>query len=233
MLITYALLAINVLMYLVLERNGGSQDNATLYRFGAKDGTAIVHGHQWWRLLTPVFLHAGITHLAVNSFSLYFIGSLYERCAGRLRFLAVYLLAGIGGSVASVAFSRDLAVGASGAIFGLLGAAGVYFFRNRALYGGISRALLRQVVFFSALNLLLPSFESNIDGWAHAGGLLTGIVAALAVGPVLAIRGDDPEAQPSLADSRPPRTMLVALLGAALALCALAVLVTAWNPAGA
>lgn len=232
-LITYALLTINVLMYLLLERNGGSQDTATLFRFGAKDGAAIVHDHQLWRLLTPVFLHAGITHLLVNSFSLYFVGSLYERCVGRLRFLAVYLIAGIGGSIASVAFSTSLAVGASGAIFGVLGASGVYFFRNRSLYGRISRAVLGQVVFFSALNLLMPGVESNIDGWAHAGGLLAGIVAAIAVGPVLALPRADPGAASALSDSRSLRTVLLLLAGTILALCVAASLVIAWNPAGA
>jgi len=232
-LITYVLLTINVLMYLVLERSGGSQDTATLFRFGAKDGAAIVHDHQWWRLLTPVFLHAGITHLLVNSFSLYFVGSLYERCAGRLRLLAVYLIAAIGGSIASVAFSTNLAVGASGAIFGLLGASGVYFFRNRFLYGRISRAVLGQVLFFSALNLFLPSVEPNIDGWAHAGGLLAGIVAAIAVGPVLSVPAGDQGAAPALSDSRPPRTVLLLLAGTILTLCAVAAVVIAWNPAGA
>ena len=231
-LITYVLLTINVLIYLLLERNGGSQDTATLYRFGAKDGAAIVHDHQLWRLLTPVFLHAGISHLLVNSFSLYFVGSLYERCAGRLRFLAVYLIAGIGGSIASTAFSTSLAVGASGAIFGLLGASGVYFFRNRSLYGRISRAVLGQVLFFSALNLFLPSVQANIDGWAHAGGLLAGIVAAIAVGPVLSVPRDDPGAAPALTDSRSPRTVLLLLAGTLLALSAAATAVIALNPAG-
>ncbi len=113
--------------------HGGSQNTATLERYGAKDDFAIIHQGQWWRLVTPMFLHEGLAHLGVNMFSLYMVGPLYERCVGSARFLYVYFFAGICGSVFSVAASKDPAVGASGAIFGIFGALGVYFFRNRRL----------------------------------------------------------------------------------------------------
>ncbi|HWE61462.1 MAG TPA: rhomboid family intramembrane serine protease [Chloroflexota bacterium] len=232
-IITYILLAINVLMYFVLEANGGSQNNATLDRFGAEDAAAIVHQHQWWRLITPVFLHAGLTHLLVNGISLYFVGTLYERCVGQARFLYVYLFAGIGGSLASLAFTTDLAVGASGAIFGIFGALGVYFYRNRALFGRIARSLVGQILVLTVLNLLLPNVVANIDGWAHVGGLVAGVIAAWIVGPALPAPTPDATPEALLREQRPPARIAAELVIAALLLCVVAAALIAWNPAGA
>lgn len=231
-LVTYVLLTINVAMFLLLESQGSSQNDATLDRFGAKDDAAIVHQHQWWRLLAPVFLHAGATHLLVNGASLYFVGVLYERCVGRARFLYVYLFAGVGGSLASFALSDSLSVGASGAIFGIFGALGVYFFRNRALFGPIARSLVRQVLFLSVVNLLLPNLVQGIDGWGHAGGLAAGIVAALVVGPVLPAAHAGMAAEEALRDRRPRAQVIGWCLAAATLLAAIAGLLIAWNPTG-
>ena len=231
--LTYVLIAINVFMYLLMETHGGSQNTATLDLFGAKDSAEIVHHGQWWRLITPMFLHAGLTHLLVNSVSLYFVGPLYERCVGRSRFLYVYFFAGVGGSLLSLARSNDLAVGASGAIFGIFGALGVYFFRNRHLFGGISRSIVRQVVILSAVNLLLPTVVAGVDGWAHLGGLLAGIGAAYLAGPALSDRTPGVTPEDALRERRSPAAVVVLLVGAAVALAVLCALIIQWNPAGA
>jgi membrane associated rhomboid family serine protease len=230
--LTYLLLAINVAMYLVLETHGGSLNNQTLLQYGAEYPAAIVHQGQWWRLITPLFLHAGLTHLLVNGVSLYFVGVLYERCVGRSRFLYVYLVAGLGGSVASLAFSPDLAVGASGAIFGIFGGLGVYFFRNRALFGRISRSLVGQILVLSVLNLLLPNVVSSIDGWAHAGGLAAGAAAAWAAGPRLPSAGSSHDPAALLQERRPGRMILLQMVSVVLVLLVVTLLVVAWNPAG-
>jgi rhomboid protease GluP len=230
--LTYLLLAINVAMYAFLETHGGSLNNQTLLQYGAEYPAAIVHQGQWWRLITPIVLHAGLMHLVVNGISLYFVGVLYERCVGPGRLLYVYLLAGLGGSVASLAFSPDLAVGASGAIFGIFGGLGVYFFRHRALFGRISRTLVSQVLVLSALNLLLPNVVSAIDGWAHAGGLVAGILAAWAAGPWLPSSGDGRDAGTLLTDRRPRWAIVLAMGVVALVLMVVTVLVIHWNPAG-
>jgi rhomboid protease GluP len=231
--LTYALLAINVMVYLFLETHGGSQNTATLDRYGALDGAAIVHRGQWWRLITPVFLHSGIMHIAVNSLSLYFVGVLYERCVGAWRFLFVYFFAGVAGSVLSLAMSTDLAVGASGAIFGIFGAMGLYFFRNRALFGPLSRSLVRQVVGLSVLNLLLPNLVSGIDGWGHVGGLIGGIVAGATVGPLLGAAGSGATPAAALAERRSMTAVAGSLVLVTLLLLAACALVIWLNPAGA
>ena len=230
--VVYALLAINIAMYVFLETHGGSQNSPTLDRYGAKDDFAIIHLGQWWRLITPIFLHAGILHLAVNSYSLFAVGPLFERCVGRARFLYVYFFAGICGSIFSVAASTDLAVGASGAIFGIFGALGVFFYRNRRLFGRASRALVGQVVVLSVINLLIPNVVGGIDGWAHLGGLLGGILAAILVGPRLP-KTDQGVPVGALDEQRSPAIVVTVLGTAAVALAALAVAVIAWNPAGA
>jgi membrane associated rhomboid family serine protease len=232
-LVVYALIVLNVAMYIFLETHGGSQDTATLERYGAKDDFAIIHQGQWWRLITPMFLHAGLVHLGVNMFSLYMVGPLYERCVGSARFLYVYFFAGICGSVFSLAASKDPAVGASGAIFGIFGALGVYFFRNRKLFGRLSRALVGQVAVLSAINLLIPNVVGGIDGWAHLGGLLSGMAAAWLVGPAIRVPTAADSTEILLDDQRPPRTVTLLLGAAAVALAALAVGVIAWNPVGA
>ncbi len=232
-LVVYALIALNVAMYIFLETHGGSQDTATLERYGAKDDFAIIHQGQWWRLITPMFLHEGLAHLGVNMFSLYMVGPLYERCVGSARFMYVYFFAGICGSVFSLAFSKDPAVGASGAIFGIFGALGVYFFRNRKLFGRLSRALVSQVVVLSVINLLIPNVVGGIDGWAHLGGLLSGMAAAWLVGPAVQVPSDADSTDIALDDLRPPMSVALLLGAAAVALAALAVGVIAWNPVGA
>ena len=231
--VVYALLLVNLAMYIFLEMHGGSQSSPTLDRYGAKDDFAIIHQGQWWRLITPIFLHAGLLHLAVNSFSLFAVGPLFERCVGSARFLYVYFFAGICGSVFSVAASNDLAVGASGAIFGVFGALGVFFFRNRHLFGRTSRSLVGQVVVLSVVNLLIPNVVGGIDGWAHLGGLLGGILAAVLVGPVLPRSDQAAPSSDPLGEQR-SGVMVATLLGsAAVVLAALALTVIVWNPAGA
>ena len=122
--VTYALIAANVLaaalIYLYSLRSGKSYGDLLLV-FGAKVNSSIIAG-EYWRLLTPVFLHAGIVHLLINCYSLYAIGTSVERIFGRPRFLAVYFVAGLLGNILSFMFSPNYGVGASGAIFGLLGA---------------------------------------------------------------------------------------------------------------
>ena len=131
---------------------------------------AIADG-EWWRLLTAMFLHGGVMHLFLNMFALYILGSELERLLGWWRFLGVYLVAGLAGAVASYWMLPvgGLSVGASGAIFGIVGA---FFVANRRMnYQARQIALL-------AFVLLLPGFVfSNIDMAAHVGGLVGGAAA--------------------------------------------------------
>src|SRR5215467_3679421 len=112
---TWVLLGMNILMFLLTAMVGGSRDPAVLLNFGASDRALLGHG-QYWRLVMPMFLHAGIIHLAVNGLGIYFLGRIIEWLYGYGRFSLIYVLAGIGGSALSMWKSSEVGVGASGAL---------------------------------------------------------------------------------------------------------------------
>jgi rhomboid protease GluP len=182
----YVLLAINVIMYGVSVLLATRVDwDIALLLLGAKSNAAIDAG-QWWRLLTPMVLHGNLMHLLFNSWALYVLGTEAERVFGTLRFLALYLLAGLAGSIASYMFNPDaLSVGASGAIFGLLGALAAFSYTSRSFIGWeASKMQLGQMATLAAINLgfgFLPG--TNIDNSAHIGGLIVGGIVGLALAP--------------------------------------------------
>lgn len=174
-LVVWIVLAANVVMWLLMTLAGGSENSEVLIRFGAKVNTLIAVG-EYWRLITPIFLHVGIMHLAFNSYALFAIGPEVERIFGHIWFLLLYLVAGFGGVVASFTFNDHLSAGASGAIFGLVGALAVFFLRYRDAFGGAGRRQFGNIVAIIALNLAFGFFYPGIDNHGHLGGLLTGIV---------------------------------------------------------
>jgi rhomboid protease GluP len=138
-----------------------------------------------WRLLSSMFLHAGFAHLALNMLSLYFLGSFIEGAFGRGRYLALYLLSGISGGLAYLYFGAfdGAAVGASGAIFGLLG--GVLGYSLRRGTFSWQNPLIRQLLILLALNLYLGFSIANISNTAHIGGLLGGVAFGWLVAPTV------------------------------------------------
>lgn len=165
--IVMALIATNVAMF-VLD----VADPTVTRRFA--DSAVLVAQGEYYRMLSAAFLHAGLLHLAFNMFALYVFGSQVERVFGLGRFLGLYLLAAVGGSAVShfVGSPATLGVGASGAVFGLLGAF-VVIARARGLDTS-------QVVGLIVLNLFLGAVIPGIDNAAHVGGLLTGGLVAAA-----------------------------------------------------
>ncbi|APH04385.1 rhomboid family intramembrane serine protease [Bacillus weihaiensis] len=174
---TYIFLAFQIVMFLVLELYGGSENTETLVNFGAKFNPYIYEG-EWWRLITPIFLHIGFFHLLMNSFALYYIGPAVERAFGSLKFLLIYLIAGIGGSVASFAFSTSVSAGASGAIFGCFGALLYLGLHNRRVF---FRTMGSNLLVIIGINLALGFVIPNIDNAGHIGGLIGGFLAAVIV----------------------------------------------------
>lgn len=181
-LITYTLIGLNILIGCFLffySQKRGVNYSRFLIDFGAKENYKILSG-EYWRFLTPVFLHANLLHLFVNCYSLHAIGVLVERIFGRYKFLAVYLIAGIMGNILSFIFSTNPGVGASGSIFGLLGA---------LLYFGILKPSLfkshfgHSVVLTIIINLGYGLINPVIDNFAHLGGLIGGFSAAGVVLP--------------------------------------------------
>jgi membrane associated rhomboid family serine protease len=170
-IVSYVLIGLNVLVFIVvaiqsrslLTMNGSVFDNGVLVPWYSGNG-------EWWRLLTSGFLHIGIIHLTVNMVSLFMIGPTLERFVGRWRFLAIYLVSMLGGSAAVMLWGgvTGPVAGASGAIFGLLGALGIVFTKYRID--------LRQLVIVLALNLWISFQFSGISWQGHVGGLVTGAV---------------------------------------------------------
>lgn len=176
---TVGIIGIMVLVYLAMTLAGGSTNVNVLIQFGAKLNILIQEG-QWWRLITPVFLHMGFTHIFMNMLTLYFVGIQLEAAFGHWRYLGIFLLAGIGGNVASFCFNSSLSAGASTAIFGLFGAflmLGESFGQDPTI-----RQLARTFLAFIVMNLAFDLFSPGIDLAGHVGGLVAGFLAGYLVG---------------------------------------------------
>lgn len=139
------------------------------------------------RYLTPIFLHGNISHLLMNSYSLFNIGVPNERILGDKLFLATYFFSGAVGNALSSTFQSAPAVGASGAIFGLVGAYGVFVKRNEAFFGKSGDRAFASIQRTTILNLALGAFSHNIDNWGHLGGIAGGAIYSYAFGPRLAL----------------------------------------------
>ncbi|XWS38406.1 hypothetical protein CRYUN_Cryun19dG0128400 [Craigia yunnanensis] len=148
---------------------------AGLKKLGALEWNKVVHGNQGWRLITCIWLHAGVIYLLANMLSLVFIGIRLEQQFGFVRVGLVYLLSGFGGSILSSLFiQRNISVGASGALFGLLGAMLSELLTNWTIYTNKAAALLTLVVII-AINLAVGILP-HVDNFAHIGGFLVGFL---------------------------------------------------------
>lgn len=179
-IVTYSLIFICILVFILMYVLGnGSKDNYTLLVFGANVDTLTKNG-DYYRLFTSMFLHIGILHLLCNMYSLYIIGKEVENVFGKVKYLIIYLLSGIAGSILSLAFNHNtICAGASGAIFGLLGALLYFGYYYRTYLGA---TLTRSIIPVIVLNLIIGFTSSGIDNAAHIGGLVGGILIAMAVG---------------------------------------------------
>lgn len=184
--ITWSLLAISILFYILQIISDNLLGNDLLLLLGAKVNELIYAG-QIWRLLTPMFLHGSILHIGFNMYALYVIGPGLELHYGRWRYLSLYLLSGFAGNVLSFILTPAPSLGASTAIFGLIAAQGIFIFRNRFLFGKRSRPLLGNILIIVLFNLIL-GLNPGIDNWGHLGGLLGGALFAWFSGPVLTMR---------------------------------------------
>ena len=173
-LITYLLIGINVLIFM-LQQTGLVSSSV----FGM-NSTAVKAG-EYYRIFTAAFLHGSIIHLLCNMYSLYIIGTELETVLGKVKFLIIYFLSIIGASLLSgvLGGASVLSVGASGAIFGLLGALLSFGYHYRLYLGN---ALIYQIIPIIAINLFIGFSSPGIDNWGHIGGLIAGYLAAMAVG---------------------------------------------------
>jgi rhomboid protease GluP len=174
---TYIFIALQLLIFFIMEMTGGTQNTENLIRFGAKYNPLITEG-EWWRFFTPIVIHIGFLHLLMNTFALYFLGTAVERIFGSKRFLFIYLFAGFSGTLASFVFSNSLSAGASGAIFGCFGAL-LYF--GTAHPRIFFRTMGTNILVVIGINLAFGFTIPGIDNAGHIGGLAGGTLSAAIV----------------------------------------------------
>ena len=192
--VTFGLISACVLVYVLVALQGAAvgvplnlglvQQPREVLGLGALIPALVAEGEAW-RLVTSAFLHSGFVHLALNMLSLYFLGSFAEVTFGRSRFLALYLISGIAGGLAYLYFGSFSApaVGASGAIFGLLG--GVFGFAIRRGTFSMRNPIISQLLLLTALNLFLGATIPGVSNTAHIGGLLGGLVFGYLMAPTV------------------------------------------------
>lgn len=210
--ITYGIITINVAVFILMVLNAVSffaPTAADLVRWGADFGPLTTHG-QWWRILTAAFVHIGVIHLLMNMYILLCIGQVTERLFGKAGFITLYLLAGVGGNLASLAFHPfTVAAGASGAVFGLYGGLLGYLLLQRAVVPQRRvAALAKGAGIFLVYNMVYGVSQSNVDIAAHIGGFVSGfLLGCVLARPLL----------PAARNSGLRRSLAVLLTGVAVA----------------
>jgi rhomboid protease GluP len=178
--VTFALATINVAAFVWAETHGSTLKTATLLQYGAVERLHVASG-EWWRLATSMFMHVGWMHLLWNTYASVGWCTVVEKVLGKPRFLAVYLLSGIGGACASAYFHRVTSAGASGAMFGIIGA--TLILRYRVL-GDIREFVRDRFVRSNVMNMAIWTaigiYAINMDNFAHGGGLVVGALATFA-----------------------------------------------------
>lgn len=175
-MVTYMLIAVNIICFLVPAFF--SESNNVILDF-CVHGPSIRYG-QYYRLLTGTFLHTGIMHLAFNCYALYVLGSQLESYLGKAKYIVIYLVSAIFGSLFSMTFNGDTAsIGASGAVFGLMGALLYFGYHYRVYLGNVIKSQILPLVI---VNLLIGFLTTGVDNAAHIGGLVGGAMITMALG---------------------------------------------------
>jgi rhomboid protease GluP len=205
--VTYFIIGITVFFYILqlISEFAFGQDILILY--GARINEAILAG-EIWRFITPALLHGSIPHIAFNMYALLSFGTGLERHFGHGRFLLLYLLGAFAGNVASFLFTGgSYSVGASTAIFGLLGAEAVFLLQNRKVFAGQFRGAIGNIIFIAAINLFIIGSLPGIDNWGHIGGLVGGLMFSTFAGPTYEVEGIYPDYH--LVDRRPTSAVMI------------------------
>lgn len=204
--VTYTIIGITVLFYVLQLVSTFAFGRDVLILYGARINEAILAG-ELWRFLTPALLHGSLPHIAFNMYALLSFGTGLERHFGHGRFFLLYILSAFAGNVASFLFSPGYSVGASTAIFGLLGAEAIFLIQNRKVFPGQFRSAIGNIIFIAAINLFIIGSLPGIDNWGHIGGLIGGLMFASFAGPQWTVEGIYPAYQ--LVDRRSFSTVLI------------------------
>jgi len=214
--VTYGLIAINVAVYLAMVISGISPMQPTpaqVLAWGGNSGPFTMYG-EWWRLITACFLHYGLIHIGMNMFILFQAGIFVEKLFGNVRYLLLYLLAGVGGNIAGLYIHPlSIAAGASGAVFGVYGGLlGFLVVQHGVVPRSNSVAIAKSAGIFLAYNLVYGLSSKTTDLTAHVGGLVTGFVMGCALAQPLSAEGQR---------THPMRTLTVGIAGVAAAYMAM------------
>ncbi|MBP7319667.1 MAG: rhomboid family intramembrane serine protease [Lachnospiraceae bacterium] len=179
--VNIGIVIVNILVFLLLDYIGNTEDPVFMAHVGAIFPPFVVDQKEYYRLFTGMFLHFGINHLVNNMLVLFFLGDNLERAVGHVRYLIIYLLSGLGAGSLSVYMmiqSGDYAVsaGASGAIFGMVGALLYIVIRNKGRLEGVTT---KRLGFMILLSLYLGFSSTGVDNMAHVGGLISGFLLAV------------------------------------------------------
>jgi rhomboid protease GluP len=205
--VTYSIIGVTVFCYVLQLVSQSVFGTDLLVLYGARINEAILRG-ELWRFITPALLHGSLPHIAFNMYALLSFGTGLERHFGHGRFLLLYSLGAFTGNVASFLFtSGSYSVGASTAIFGLLGAEAVFLIQNRKMFAGQFRSAIGNIIFIAAVNLFIIGSLPNIDNWGHIGGLLGGLMFTSFAGPLWEVEGIQPAYH--LVDRRPAREVII------------------------
>lgn len=185
--VVYALLGLIGAAFLAETALGGSTSTRVLVMLGAQVNLLVWEG-ETWRLLTAMFLHIGVTHLMFNGWALYSLGRDVEMFYGSVRFTILYFVAGLFGGAAyyvlgAATTAVTVSAGASGAVFGVIGAELAFWLRNRELFGAFGRQHLLNLGILVMINLFFGFTVPGINNLAHLGGLISGFLLALALAP--------------------------------------------------
>jgi rhomboid protease GluP len=211
-LATQALLVVNIIIFALTylyQQTSPVWITNPILRFGVMDYDQIVRGGEWYRLITAFFLHLDFAHMLFNGYALWVIGRDMESFYGRGRYLIIYFLSGLGGTLASWIIGRGASAGASGAIFGLIGAEVIFLYFHRGVADNrYIRLRLREIGIYMILSFGLGAVSAaygqgvRIDNWGHLGGLIAGLIASAAVVPQYRV-GTNAQGKAAVIDMRP------------------------------
>jgi rhomboid protease GluP len=179
--VTYVLFGVNIFIFLLMTLAGGTENGTTLVDFGAKFNPLIDLG-EYWRFVTPLFIHIGALHIFLNSYAIWIVGPQVEKLYGASRFTMIYILSGIAGVALSYWYHPvTISAGASGSLFGMFGALLVFGFKYRnSIPPMFQRAVGKGVIPVIVVNLFIGMLP-GIDNSAHVGGLIAGALLAAVI----------------------------------------------------
>lgn len=181
--VTALLILLNTLIFLIVEFTGGSENGQHMLECGAVYAPLIIEQGQWYRMIISMFLHFGAPHLINNMLVLFVLGQRLEPVTGKMKFLLIYILGGLGGNLISLIWDMrtgnySLSAGASGAVFAVMGGMIYVIIRHR---GRVADLNMKQMLLMAAFSLYFGFASGGVDNAAHAGGLLCGFIAAVIV----------------------------------------------------